>query len=142
MKGRVLAVDYGGRRTGLAVSDPLRIVASPLPPIDSRSLEETVAAVAAVVREREVRVVVVGMPYLPSGLEGEQCARVRLFLSSLREALPEGVAVESLDERFTTREAERLLRPTGRRRRELKEHIDSTAAVVLLRDYLGSGGVD
>lgn len=136
MKGRALAIDYGGKRTGLAVSDELRILASPLPAVISTGLAETVAAVVAAVRERNVRTVVVGMPFLLSGMEGAQCARVRLFVSALRAKLPPEIEILEIDERFSTSEAEQLLRPTGKKRKHLKPHLDSTAAVVLLRDYL------
>ncbi len=136
MKGRVLAVDYGAKRTGLALSDEMRIVATPLEPVISASLAETVAGVMAVVEGQKVATIVIGMPFLRSGLEGSQCAKVRLFLSALKEKLPTGCEIVERDERFTTHEAERLLRPTGKKRKQLKAHIDSTAAVVLLRDYL------
>ncbi len=136
MRGRVLAIDYGGKRTGLALSDEMRIVATPLEPVVSPSLDETVAGVLAVVTAQRVTTLVVGMPYLRSGLEGSQCAKVRLFVSALRQKLPAGFEIVERDERFTTHEAERLLRPTGKRRKQLKAHLDSTAAVVLLRDFL------
>ncbi len=135
-RGRVLAVDYGMKRTGLAISDAARIVATPLPAVVSEDLAATVAAIVAIAREQEVAAIVVGMPYLVSGLEGAQCARVRLFLSALKEELPPGVALHDQDERFTTREAEELLRPTGKRKRQLKSRLDSTAAVVILREFL------
>ncbi len=138
MKGRALAVDYGAKRTGLALSDEMRIVATPLEAVVSTSLADTVAGVVAVVTEKKVTTIVLGMPFLRSGLEGSQCAKVRLFLSALKEKLPAGVEIVERDERFTTHEAEALLRPTGKKRKQLKSHIDSTAAVVLLRDFLSS----
>ena len=136
MNGRVLAVDYGGKRTGLACSDPLRIVASPLDPIVEPDLQKTAAAVVAVANDKQAKVILVGMPFLPNGNEGEQCAKVRLFITSLRALLAEGIQIAEIDERFSTHEAERLLRQTGRKRQQLKEHIDSTAAMVLLREYI------
>ncbi len=137
--GRVLAVDYGARRTGLAISDPLGIAAHPLPPVDSRDLQETVQAIVRLVQEREVRRVLVGMPYLRDGREGEAAARTRLFLSALGPALPAGVGLETWDERFTTAAAEQLLREAGLRRRDFQEALDSVAAVVILREYLAGG---
>lgn len=137
MIGRVLAVDYGGRRTGLAVSDPLGIIASPLPPVVSEDLEETVAAVAREARERQVRAVVVGMPYLPDGREGSAVQIVGVFLAALRPALPAGVELLTRDERHTTHEARALLRDGGYDRRRAKPLLDSVAAVVILREYLG-----
>ena len=138
-RGRVLAVDYGAKRTGLALSDPLGIVASPLPAVLSEDLEETVEAIVALAREREVRTVVVGMPYLPDGREGAQVQVVRLFLGALRPALPEGVELLEMDERHTTAEARSLLREGGVDRRRARERVDSVAAVVLLREFLAVG---
>ncbi len=135
-QGRVLAVDYGGKRTGLASSDPMRIIASPIDPIIERDLEKTAQAVADSAIEREALVVVVGMPFLPNGNEGEQCAKVRLFIQSLQLKLPAGVKIVEIDERFSTHEAERLLRQSGKRRKDFKGQIDSTAAMVLLREFL------
>jgi putative Holliday junction resolvase len=137
MIGRVLAVDYGQRRTGLAVSDPLGIIASPLPPVVSESLEETVGEVVKKIRERDVRTVVVGMPYLPDGREGSAVQIVNIFLAALGAALPPGVALLTRDERHTTHEASALLRDGGYDRRRAKPLIDSVAAVVILREYLG-----
>ncbi len=133
---RILAVDYGAKRTGLAVSDPLGIAAHPLDPVVTTSFEETVAAVVAAAVEREVAVVLVGMPYLRSGLEGAAASRVRLFLRELRRRLPATIAVVERDERYTTTEAERLWRQAGIERRKAKPFLDSTAAVILLREYL------
>jgi len=133
---RILAVDYGGKRTGLAVSDALGIAAHPLPAVVSEDLGETVAGVVAAAVEKEVDLVLIGMPYLPSGLEGAQAARVRLFLGELRRKLPPGTKIEERDERYTTKMAEGLFREVGVRRRRAKPFLDSTAAVVLLREYL------
>lgn len=137
MIGRVLAVDYGQKRTGLAVSDPLGIIASPLAPVVSEDLEETVAAVAREARERQARVVLVGMPYLPDGREGAAVQIVNVFLAALRPALPAGVELLTRDERHTTHEARSLLRDGGYDRRRAKPLLDSVAAVVILREYLG-----
>lgn len=134
--GRVLAVDYGARRTGLAVSDPLGLVATPLEPCVSEDLDETLARIVTEVREREVRTVLVGMPYLPDGREGRQVQVVRLFLDALRRVLPAGVGLEELDERDTTNEARALLREGGIRGPRAKARLDGVAAVVLLREYL------
>jgi len=134
--GRVLAVDYGQKRTGLAVSDPLGIIATPLPAIVSEDLEVTVRHIAEETRAREVRTVVVGMPYLPDGREGSAVQIVRLFLGALRPALPAQVALLERDERHTTHEANALLREGGYNRKQAKNHVDSVAAVVILREYL------
>ena len=133
---RVLAVDYGGRRTGLAVSDAAGITAQPLEPVDTLDLQETIQGVVQVAVGREVAVVLVGMPYMPDGSEGEQAAHVRLFLGELEKQLPEGTEVVCKDERHTTKEAASLWRQAGIRGKKAKPFLDSTAAVVLLREYL------
>jgi len=136
MASRILAVDYGGKRTGLAVSDALGIAAHPLPAVVSEDLQETVAGVVAAAVEKEVDLVLLGMPFLPSGLEGAQAARVRLFLGELRRSLPPGTKIVERDERYTTKMAEGLFREVGVKRRKAKPFLDSTAAVVILREYL------
>jgi putative Holliday junction resolvase len=136
--GRTLAVDYGGKRTGLAVCDPLGIAAHPLAAVVSTDLDATVAGIVHEVRERDVQRVLVGIPYLPDGREGEQAQKVRVFLSALRPALPARVEVLERDERHTTREAQSLLRDAGLDPRKHKDKIDSLAAVVILREWMDS----
>ncbi len=136
MIGRTLAVDYGLKRTGLAVCDALGMAAHPLEAIVSPSLAETVGAIVDLVKEREVKRVVVGMPYLPDGREGEQVKNVFVFLDALRAKLPEGVELMHQDERHTTKEARVLLRETGLKGKKAKAKLDSVAATVILRQYL------
>lgn len=136
MIGRTLAVDYGLRRTGLAVCDALGIAAHPLEAIVSYSLKETVDAIVVLVVEREVQRVIVGMPYMPDGREGEQVKNVYVFLDALRAKLPERVELGHQDERHTTKEAKQLLRGSGLRGKKHKAKVDSVAAVVILREFL------
>jgi putative transcription antitermination factor YqgF len=76
------------------------------------------------------------MPFLPDGREGAQVARVRLFISALETKLPEGTEIEEIDERHSTKEAEAMWRQAGYSKKKAKSYLDSTAAVVLLREYL------
>lgn len=138
MIGRVLAIDYGGKRTGLAISDALGITAQPIQAVVSPSLEVTVEAIAIFSREREVKTVVIGMPYMPDGSEGEQVDRVRHFMTSLKAKLADDVKVVEIDERHTTKEAEAMWRQAGYSKKKAKDYIDSTVAVILLREYLHS----
>ena len=94
----------------------------------------------ALVVEREVKRVVVGMPYLPDGREGEQVKNVFVFLDALRAKLPEGVELSHQDERHTTKEARVLLRETGLKGKKAKAKLDSVAATVILRQYLAEHG--
>ena len=134
--GKVLAVDYGGKRTGLAICDAMGIVANPLPAIVSTSLEETVNAIADVVTERDVQAILCGIPLLPDGNEGGQVEKVRFFLGALRKHLGEEISFAEIDERHTTKEAEGMWRQAGFSRKKAKEFLDSTAAVVMLREFL------
>jgi len=134
--GRTLAIDYGLKRTGLAVCDALGIAAHPLEAVVSYSLRDTVDAIANLVAEREVQRVIVGMPYMPDGREGEQAKSVYVFIDALRQKLPEKVELGHQDERHTTKEAKSLLRGSGLRGKKHKAKLDSVAAVVILREWL------
>ncbi len=134
MMGRLLALDVGDRRLGVAVCDPLRIVARPLCIID-RQREDAASRIAALVREYEVDAVLIGYPYHADGRESAQAERVRAFAESLRARV--SVPLHFVDERYTSQEAQLILRER-RRRREL-EHDDAIAAAVLLQRALDEG---
>jgi putative Holliday junction resolvase len=122
---RILALDYGAARIGCAVSDATGTLASPIPAIEPPEID----AVAAVVAEREVEQVVVGMPVSLSGEEGPQAEVTRAFCGELEAAVE--VPVKTWDERFTTRMAAQTRRNTGAGAAE-----DSIAAAHLLETYL------
>lgn len=134
IRGRVLAIDFGSRRIGVAVSDPLGITAQQLPAIlregDRRDLE----AIACVAGEYRVDTVVIGLPLLPGGTEGSQAVKVRQFALKVNERL--GLPVVPWDERFTTAQAERHLIASGVRREKRREVRDSLAAALLLQSAL------
>lgn len=132
--GRLLALDYGSRRIGLAVSDPLGITAQPMPAVKREGDRKDIEAIAAVAEERKVSTIVIGLPLLPDGLEGTQAERVRRFAGKLRERL--GLPVETWDERMTTVQAERHLIAAGVRREARREVRDSLAAVLILQSAL------
>jgi putative holliday junction resolvase len=122
---RVLALDYGSARCGVALSDPTGTIATPIAPVLRPATKKGFATVTALVREREVGRVVVGLPLGLSGDDTAQTAETRAFAARLGEAI--GVPVDLYDERFTTRIAELA----GGRADE-----DSRAAAVLLEDWL------
>ena len=97
---KVLALDYGSARTGVAVSDPTGTVARPLAIVEKAATPAGIARLADIVRSEQVERVVVGLPLTLRGERGEQAAETERFVVSLREALE--VPVESFDERFTT----------------------------------------
>ncbi|MGI8587426.1 MAG: Holliday junction resolvase RuvX [Chloroflexia bacterium] len=133
---RVLALDLGSKRIGVAVSDELRMVARPLTAILSRGRNADAAAIAGLVTEQAAGLVLVGLPLPLSGAHGPQAGKVRKFGDYLAAQL--AVPVEYWDERFTTLEASRLLTRSGVRPRDQRDQIDSAAAAVLLQSYLNA----
>lgn len=131
---RVLAVDWGERRIGLAVSDPGGIIATGLETLEVRSRDDAVARVAVCVREVEAERVVVGMPLLMSGERGEAARAAQDFAEQLAAAL--AVPVETYDERLTSALSQRRLREVGVRTGHARARIDQGAAVVLLESFL------
>ena len=135
---RVLGLDVGDRRIGVAVSDPTGIVFSPLPAIQRSSLEDDLRAVTGLAVDHQVKAVVVGIPISLNGRMGRQARLVQRFIQALKRESP--VPVHSQDERFSTVEAERLLREGGHQPSREQGLRDSASAAVILRAYLDSGG--
>jgi putative Holliday junction resolvase len=133
---RILALDVGDRRIGVAVSDPSQILARSLEVIQRGSRQQDFAAVAGLVEEYEVEWVVVGYPRSLDGTAGEQAEKVERYVAALAEALT--VPVLLWDERLSTVSAERLMREGGQRGRKKRERLDAVAAAVILQDYLDS----
>lgn len=131
---RVLGVDPGERRTGLAVSDDTGLLARPLAVVRKSSLREMVAAVAAIAEREGVEEIVVGLPISLSGELGPQARRSLRFAEALRQAVR--VPVSMWNEQFSTLEAQRRMIEAGRRRKARQELLDAAAAAVLLQDYL------
>lgn len=136
MTGRILALDVGRRRIGLALSDPLGITAQGLETLQRINLRTDVDALAALAAEKEVRRFLVGHPLHMSGREGRQAEYVREFAGRLEERT--GIPVEFRDERLTTVEAQRVLRESGVSLEKRKRAVDKLAAVILLEGYLDS----
>lgn len=133
---RVLGVDYGTKRIGLAVSDPLRILASAYATLEnSKGLWDKLKAI---VEKEDVEFAVVGMPLNLKGQEGIKAAEVRVFIEDLKRKL--GVEVVIWDERFSTSLAHhyRLASGIGKKQRRKKEPIDAVAAAVILQGFLDS----
>jgi putative holliday junction resolvase len=105
---RVLALDYGSARCGVALSDPTGTLATPLPVVERPGTRRGMGAVLGLVREHAVKTVVVGLPLGLSGSDTDQTRETRAWAEQLRERLGGRVAVELVDERFTTRMAERF----------------------------------
>lgn len=139
MKGPVLAVDHGAKRTGFAASDPLRIATRPLETWHGAGdSPELVEHVAGLVREHRATHVVVGSPLRMGGEESDRSRVVRTFVEALRERLPD-VSFVLQDERLSTKAAEDLLRDAGHFGAERKARRDSWSALVILRDWIEAG---
>jgi putative holliday junction resolvase len=133
--GRILAVDYGKKRTGLAVTDPLQIIASPLTTVDSQLAFEWILNYS---KSESIDKIVVGLPLSMDGTKTDATDAAHHFIRRLRNALP-GLSVEAVDEQYTSKMAEQALREMGlkKKQRENKENVDQLAAVFILRRYLG-----
>jgi len=129
-----LGIDHGSKRIGLAISDPDGRVALPVGTLESRGPERDLAAIRQVIEARQVERIVVGLPVHMDGRPGRQAEAARAFAERLAREL--GLPVDTLDERWTTKEAERALRATGRRGKKKRAVVDSVAAALLLRTYL------
>lgn len=132
--GRVLGVDPGDARIGLAVSDPTGLIARPLETVRVRGVEEALRAIEAAAREWEVEAVVVGLPLHMFGEEGERARAARALAARIGERL--ALPVHLVDERLTTAEAVRHLRDSGLSRKAKKERRDAVAAQLILQTWL------
>jgi putative Holliday junction resolvase len=129
-----MGLDVGDARIGVAISDPLGIIAQPLSVIERTNLDQDVSAVRTLVVERDIARIVVGMPLDESGRCGPQAAKVLAFVARLREAINAEVVTQ--DERFTTALAERAMISAGTSRRKRRRVIDKVAAQQILQTYL------
>jgi len=136
--GRILALDLGKKRIGLALSDPLGISAQGLDTLQRSTIREDIAALDAIAREHQVQLVLLGHPLNMRGDEGRQAFYTRDFAQRLTERT--GLAVRFWDERLTSKEAERVLKQSGISIEKRAKAIDRLAAVILLASFLDAGG--
>ena len=135
--GRVLALDLGEATIGLALSDPLGITAQPIEALRRIGPKKDLQRLAQLIEEREVATIVVGLPLLLSGEDGDAARGAREFAEKLGRRFPK-IGIELFDERLTTVEAERTLIAADVRRSKRKKVIDTMAAVLILQGYLDS----
>ncbi len=132
---RTLALDYGERRIGVAISDPTGAIAQPLETLaGTAGGRDALERIAELVRTYEVTCVVVGLPLHMDGRAGPEAERARAFGERVRKRA--GVEVEYLDERWTSLEAERALEEAGVSERKRRGRVDPIAAALLLRTWL------
>ena len=133
---RILALDLGKRRIGMAISDPLRITAQGLPNLERSNKRTDFAVLEGLIREREVGLILMGNPINMGGAEGRQSGWVREFANELTRRT--GLPVKLWDERLTSVEAGRVLRESGISIEKRAAAVDRLSAVILLQSYLDS----
>jgi putative Holliday junction resolvase len=138
---RILAIDYGTRRIGIALSDELKIIAQPLEYIPAEPSAGFLKRLQELLQQHEVELILVGMPRNMDGSYGPAALKTQEFVEELKSEVP--VPIKTWDERLTSAQANRLLIAGGVRRDKRKEKVDKMAAAILLQSYLdGLGGTD
>ena len=135
---RIMGVDYGDARTGIAISDLLCSIVGTTSVIHSRNAEKTIAQICTMVKESDVGEIVVGLPKNMDGSEGPRAELCRAFADKLREAT--GLPVNLWDERRTTVEAHNILSQHNYHGKKRKDTVDAVAASLILEGYLGFCG--
>jgi putative Holliday junction resolvase len=132
---RILAIDFGERRIGLAISDPLGITAQGLPTIDAKKSKDLFSHIQEIIKDKKVTKIVVGMPKNMDGSIGSKGEQVQKFIQKL--ARKTGVEVTSWDERLTSIQSQKSMREMGIKQKE-KEAVDRISATLILQSYLDS----
>jgi putative holliday junction resolvase len=135
---RAMAIDYGSKAIGVAISDELRLTVRPLTTIRRRrqSRNQIIAQIKTLLEENEASELIVGLPLKLDGTVGEAAERVQTFIAELQKAV--AVPITAQDERLTSYEADELMREQGFDIRQRKEKSDEYAAAIILREYLQS----
>ena len=133
---RVLGLDYGERRIGLALSDPLGIIAKPLTIIDRKKTADHIYRISEIVSERKITSIVVGLPLTLKGDYSKQTEIVLAFIDQLKSDLQ--IPIMTIDERLSSVAAEKALQAQGVKTGRNKGRVDETAAAIFLQEYLDS----
>lgn len=132
--GRVLALDIGSHRIGLALSDEMRIIASPNGYLKRTKFEDDISELLVMIEEHQVTQLLVGLPKRLDGSHGDMADAAKQFANEIHERC--GIKIKMWDERFSTHAAERVLIEGNVRRSKRKEKIDQTSAVWILQGFL------
>ena len=132
--GRILALDYGKKRTGIAVTDPLQIIATGLTTVDSQLLFEFLKDYA---KKEVLEMIIIGEPYNLDGKATDATAAVKHIIRRLKNTFPE-IPIQTVDESFTSKMASRAMVEMGMKKkdRQKKGNIDEIAATIMLQEYL------
>lgn len=133
---RILALDHGTKRIGIAISDELKIIAQPLEFVAAEPFANFIARLKELIRDKEVELILIGMPRNMDGSYGPAALKVQEFVAVLKETI--AVPIKTWDERLTSAQANRFLLQANVRRAERKQKVDKTAAAILLQSYLDS----
>lgn len=133
-KGRVMALDLGEKRIGIAISDPLRKIAKSYGVVDRKSRKEDFAEYGRIIAEEKITLLIMGLPLMLDGSDSRQTTWVRDYTAELAEAV--AVPVKLWDESWTTAQAEASLKARGRRGKKLRDRVDAVAAAFILQSYL------
>jgi putative Holliday junction resolvase len=133
---RILALDHGTRRVGVAISDELKMIAQPLEYISAEPFGDFLARLKQILREKEVELILLGMPRNMDGSYGPAALKVQEFAAVLKDNI--ATPIKLWDERLTSAQAQRFLIQGNVRREQRKEKVDKTAAAILLQSYLDS----
>ena len=131
--GRILGVDYGDSRIGLALSDPNKIIASPFKTIKNKGFDKTKKKISDIIKENKVELIVLGLPISMSGTDTNQTKKVRKFQRFIQDF---DIPVEMQDERLSSLTAKKSLIQQNIKTGHNKHFIDSTAAAIFLQQYL------
>ena len=136
---RILAIDHGTKRMGIAISDELKMMAHPAEFILAEPFSDFLTRLKELLRDKEVEMILVGMPRNMNGSYGPAALKVQDFVAALKGAVT--VPIETWDERLTSAQANRFLIEGNVRREQRKEKVDKMAAAILLQSYLDSRGM-
>jgi putative Holliday junction resolvase len=135
---RILGIDHGTKRIGLAISDELGVIAQPLEFVLAEPFDKFLVRLKEIIREKEVELLLVGMPRNMDGSYGPAALKVQEFIAVLGDTV--GIPIKLWDERLTSAQANRFLIQAGVRRDNRKQKVDKMAAAILLQSYLDSSG--
>ena len=131
---RILGIDYGTVRIGLALSDPTGTLASPLPYLENKSVSVVRGSLCELIQTHDISRIVVGLPRNMDGSYGPAAENVRKFISQIQQGL--STPIETQDERLTTAQASKQLSQMGLNQKEMRKKIDSSSASLILQQYL------
>jgi putative Holliday junction resolvase len=131
---RILALDHGTKRIGVAISDEMKMIAQPLEFIPAEPLAAAFQRLQAIMAEKPAELILVGLPRNMDGSYGPAAEKVRAFVEKLKQATP--VPIRTWDERLTSAQANRVLLQGNVRRDQRKEKVDAVAAAILLQSFL------